>query len=194
MSQEIEIEFKNMLTKEEFLFLKKKLNLTAHDFVTQHNDYFDTDHFTLKDQRSALRIREKAGHFVFTLKQPHKIGLLETHQPLSYEQVQTFFLSKTLPDGEVVSKLRALSIPLSSLRHLGRLTTERAELALPEGHLALDHSSYFDQEDYELELETADFERGQAHFSKLLNDWGLPVRKAENKLFRFFTYKTTNNL
>ncbi|HSU79045.1 MAG TPA: CYTH domain-containing protein, partial [Candidatus Angelobacter sp.] len=127
MSHEIEIEFKNMLTKEEFNRLKKGLALKETDFVTQHNDYFDTTEASLKERQSALRIREKAGRFVLTLKQPHDTGLLETHQPLSIDQVNAFFSTNTLPVGDVVAQLLKMSIPVNSLIHLGRLTTSRAE-------------------------------------------------------------------
>jgi uncharacterized protein YjbK len=194
MSQEIEIEFKNMLTTDEFFLLKKRLDLKETDFVTQHNDYFDTSQFLLKEKRCALRIREREGQFVFTLKQPHDKGLLETHQPLSADQVQHFFSSKTLPDGEVVTALEQLSIPLNSLVHLGRLTTDRAEMKQSDGLIVLDHSYYFDHEDYELEFETSDYETGKAVFLQLLSDWELPFRKAKNKLYRFYTYKTNNKL
>jgi uncharacterized protein YjbK len=194
MSQEIEIEFKNMLTEEEFTLLKQRLDLKETDFTIQHNDYFDTSQFLLKEKRCALRIRERDGRFVFTLKQPLEKGLLETHQPLSVDQVQHFFSSKILPDGEVVTALEQLSIPLSSLVHLGRLTTDRAEIKQSDGLLVLDHSYYFDQEDFEFEFETSDYESGKAAFNQLLSNWELPLRIAENKLYRFYTYKTKNKL
>ncbi len=59
MTQEIEIEFKNLLTKSEFLKLSEALCMKEHDFKQQVNHYFDTKDFSLKQKKSALRIREK---------------------------------------------------------------------------------------------------------------------------------------
>ena len=50
MSQNIEIEFKNMLTKEEFIQKKSDFQVKSSDFVKQENDYFDTLDFALKKQ------------------------------------------------------------------------------------------------------------------------------------------------
>ena len=72
MSQNIEIEFKNMLTSEEFLQLKLHFNIDQNKFKKQVNHYFDTPSFSLKSLNSALRIREKGTQFEMTLKQPAK--------------------------------------------------------------------------------------------------------------------------
>ncbi|MCY7706811.1 CYTH domain-containing protein, partial [Bacillus safensis] len=39
--------------------------------------------FDIKSQLAALRMREKNGQWVLTLKEPHEIGLLETHQTIA---------------------------------------------------------------------------------------------------------------
>ncbi len=95
MTQEIEIEFKNLLTKSEFLKLSEALCMKEHDFKQQVNHYFDTKDFSLKQKKSALRIREKDGAFVLTLKEPAAVGLLETHQELAAPDLDVF----KIPDG-----------------------------------------------------------------------------------------------
>ncbi|WP_368895813.1 CYTH domain-containing protein, partial [Priestia megaterium] len=45
MKQEIEIEFKNIVTKEEFDRLRSHFQLTEDQFVSQENHYFDTPAF-----------------------------------------------------------------------------------------------------------------------------------------------------
>ncbi len=50
MTQEIEIEFKNLLTKSEFLKLSEALCMKKHDFKQQVNHYFDTKDFSLKQK------------------------------------------------------------------------------------------------------------------------------------------------
>ena len=67
MTQEIEIEFKNLLTKSEFLKLSEALCMKEHDFKQQVNHYFDTKDFSLKQKISTPHPR-KDGAFVLTLK------------------------------------------------------------------------------------------------------------------------------
>lgn len=50
MTQEIEIEFKNLLTKSEFQKLSEALGMKKHDFKRQINHYFDTKDFSLKQK------------------------------------------------------------------------------------------------------------------------------------------------
>src|SRR5690625_4119666 len=82
MAQEIEIEYKMLLTKTEFERL-----LSSNPFPKagekQINYYFDTKHFSLQKKSCALRIREKNNIYQLTLKEPHTTGLLETHDTLS---------------------------------------------------------------------------------------------------------------
>ncbi len=189
MSQEIEIEFKNLLTQSEFEQLKKAFKISSTAFIKQSNDYYDTDCFQLKQRNSALRIREKSGRHQLTLKQPHSVGLMEFHQSLDHESLQAFRLDKQLPDGDVQKRLAELGISPDQLNHLGRLTTDRAEKHIESGLLVLDHSFYLDHEDYELEFETAQFEEGQTAFNQLLETFDIPKRTTPNKIMRFYSLK-----
>ena len=49
MSETIEIEFKNMLTKEEYEILLKKFKVEEKQIISQKNHYFDTPDFELKN-------------------------------------------------------------------------------------------------------------------------------------------------
>ena len=86
MSQSIEIEFKNLLSIEEFNKMISYFQLSDDDFFRQINHYFDTKDFALKNLGCALRIREKKEYFEMTLKQPHPDGLLETTQTLTEKE------------------------------------------------------------------------------------------------------------
>lgn len=167
MAQEIEIELKQLLMKEEFEQLKQHFQLKDSDFHTQTNHYFDTPQFDIKSQFAALRMREKNGQWVLTLKEPHEIGLLETHQtiapPSSLDDFQ-------LPKGEVADRLDHLNIQKDQIVYFGSLETSRAEKMIKEGLIVLDHSRYLTVEDYELEFEVSDLEIGQAAFSALLQN------------------------
>src|SRR4051812_19896764 len=105
MSQNIEIEFKNMLSADEFCMIRNFFQLTSADFIKQENYYFDTKDFALKQHGCALRIREKKGRFEMTLKQPHPDGLLEINEILSPEQVHLLLNGGQLMDGIIKTQI-----------------------------------------------------------------------------------------
>ncbi|MGV3489332.1 MAG: CYTH domain-containing protein [Tuberibacillus sp.] len=184
MSREIEIEFKNLLKQDEFLLLLKEFHLKESNFIVQHNDYFDTPSFELKEKGSALRIREKKDQCVLTLKQPAKVGLMETHQRLEKRQAEAIIHGENIPDGEVTRALIQMNVDTDQLRHLGRLTTMRAEISYRGGTLVFDHSFFGDKEDFELEYEVNNPEEGQRAFFEMLHQFNIPQRKTENKIQR----------
>lgn len=189
MSQNIEIEFKNMLTEKEFHYLSSYFKLEPDQFKKQINHYFDTPSFTLKDKGSALRIREKGNEFELTLKQPAKQGLLETNQILTEGQANEALKTGKLPDGEVKDAVSDLISNMNELQYFGSLTTVRAEVEYKEGILVLDHSYYLNTEDFELEYEVTDESEGFRIFSNLLAELKIPVRQTDNKIKRFYAKK-----
>ncbi|MFK4998162.1 CYTH domain-containing protein [Bacillus sp. N9] len=68
MTRQIEIEFKNSVSKDNFQQCLHYFCIKDADFFTQTNHYFDTADFTLKQQAAALRIREVEDQYEFTLK------------------------------------------------------------------------------------------------------------------------------
>lgn len=189
MSQNIEIEFKNMLTEEEFYLLKRYFKIEPEQFKKQINHYFDTYSFTLKDYGSALRIREKGSQFELTLKQPAQQGLLETNQMLAASQAEEALSTGKLPEGEVKDAVMKLIQNIEPLQYFGSLTTVRAEFQYMEGLLVLDHSYYLNIEDYELEYEVTNESEGYKVFSKLLEELKITVRPTDNKIKRFYVRK-----
>lgn len=187
MTQEIEIEFKNMVTEEEFQTLCNAFSISG--FTKQVNHYFETPDFSLKAAGSALRIRHKNETYTLTLKQPAEIGLLETHQSLTAQEAQTIMETNKLLTGSVADQLHALQIPVSDLVYMGSLTTERAEIIFKGGTLVFDHSFYYNHDDYELEYEVQDEATGKEAFLALLNQYHIPIRKTKNKVQRFFLAK-----
>lgn len=190
MSQNIEIEFKNLLTKSEFTILKTYFKLDHIDFKKQENHYFDTPSFSLKDLSSALRIREKNGQYEMTLKQPAENGLLETNQLLTREEAAKMIGSGKLVEGEIKEALIKMNIHTDGLEYFGSLTTERAEKHFKEGLIVLDYSYYLNTHDYEIEYEVADFDTGKQIFEDLLQELNIPIRETANKIKRFYIRKT----
>ncbi|MFC5772980.1 CYTH domain-containing protein [Ectobacillus antri] len=189
MREEIEIEFKNMVTKEEFQTLCDAFHIKT--FTTQINHYFETPDFSLRNAGSALRIREKNSTYMLTLKQPAKIGLLETHQSLTKAEAKQIIQTGVIPDGTIAIQLENLGIP-RTLTYYGCLSTERAEMHYQDGLLVFDHSFYFEHDDYELEYEVTDEEKKE-DFLSLLRSYNIPIRSTQNKVQRFFLAKQQND-
>lgn len=189
MSQQIEIEFKNLLTESEFTQLQQYFQINKNDFFKQVNHYFDTPAFSLKKSSQALRIREKNNEFELTLKQPANIGLLETNQPISKKVYNQMAHTGELPAGQIKTILSKQLSGGQALTYFGSLTTFRAEKEYKGGLLVLDHSCYLNKEDYEVEYEVRDPIIGQTHFHTLLQEHQIPLRKTENKVVRFYQRK-----
>ncbi|MFD2617089.1 CYTH domain-containing protein [Terrilactibacillus laevilacticus] len=189
MKQEIEIEFKNMLHKSEFHHLCEAFHITTADFKKQTNYYFDTESFELRNKQTALRIREKNGHFVLTLKQPHHNGILETHQTLTEKEAKHMLESGQLPAGDISFLLTKNNLITQPLKSLGALLTFRAQFPYLNGELFLDHSRYLGIEDFELEYEAKERLEGKKTFTQLLNQFDISERPTLNKILRFYNYK-----
>ncbi|WP_421384209.1 CYTH domain-containing protein [Bacillus salacetis] len=192
MPKEIEIEFKNMLTQEEFQQIKSHLSLKENDFALQKNHYFDTPYNELQKQQCALRIREKNGHFELTLKQPAEEGLLETNQSVNEVETSKMIEQGMIPSGEVAEALKSLEIQPEKLVHFGTLSTSRAETVFKDGLMVLDYSFYINNEDYELEYEVKDRESGEKIFFDFLASMNIPIRPADNKIKRFLKAAKSN--
>lgn len=190
MNQEIEIEFKNLLTKKEFEKMTQYFSIEKKQFNTQENHYFDTPDFSLKANGAALRIRQKNNKYVLTLKQPAQEGLLETHETLSSEEAQEILETNKIKIGAISNiLLTEFGVSPTKLELFGTLTTSRAETKYMDGTLVLDHSNYLSKEDYELEYEVADYAIGKENFTNLLKELNIPSRQTDNKIKRFYNEK-----
>jgi len=186
MRQEIEIEFKNLLTREEFETLKKAFQISESAFLFQENHYFDTPEFALKENGAALRIRMKKGTYTLTLKQPHREGVLETHQPLTREEAFSLIEGESFITGAIAEIVKNLNVRPEEIRRFGTLCTKRAQIDYKSGALVLDHSYYLQTDDYEIEYESGDAAVGEQTFKELLQTFNIPIRKTENKIKRYY--------
>ncbi|ANC76663.1 hypothetical protein ABE65_007560 [Fictibacillus phosphorivorans] len=192
MSQEIEIEFKNLLTQLEFLRLIDEFDVKQEAFHKQTNYYFDTQQFDLKHHRSALRVRTKNNGNTLTLKQKLDKHILETHQTVSEEIFEGLLNGDPLPSGEVSDQIKKMNIDVKEITYLGELTTFRAEFPYKDGLLVLDENHYLGKIDYEIEYESADYISGLNNFNELLTIKQIPVRDTESKIARFFNESSKN--
>ena len=178
----IEIEYKTLLTKEEFNRIKDYLQQVEP--IVQTNYYFDTINFELKTHKMSLRIRTFTHSAELTLKVPKKIGNLEYNHQLSLTEAQEIIKSKQLPNIEIKQFLIRAGINLSKLTVLGNLTTTRREINTKIGLMALDYNCYAGRQDYELELEVTDAQKGKADFEAFLKANHIKFKYARSKVAR----------
>ncbi|HWL22587.1 MAG TPA: CYTH domain-containing protein [Ureibacillus sp.] len=186
MSQEIEIEFKNLLTKEQYEMLLKEFNIAPDKIKRQVNHYFDTPNWHLKNLSSGLRIRETAAKFVCTLKEKTSQHThLETTDIISPEEASNMLQGKEFLAPTVLAKLQQLQVPVNELQVFGSLTTDRVEFPFENGTLVLDHSFYLNSHDYEVEYETYDEIIGSTIFNNFLIKYDIEIKRTDKKIARF---------
>lgn len=193
MAKELEIEYKNLLTKLEYQNLLETTNLTKENIHEQTNIYFDTKNGILKEKRQGLRIRLLPLKIEFTLKVPQKNSY--TYLEIT-DILNVFDLDKSLEEqidlskSEVLNYLANENILVTDLKEIGSLTTKRAEKKLDQNTLlVLDESYYYGVTDYELEMEVLDSAIGQKTFENFLAENNIPVRPAKKKIARMFERK-----
>lgn len=185
MQQEIEIEFKILLTKDEFQRLLTDLPFPKKA-ITQTNYYFETDQFHLKNKRCALRIREKNRLFTATLKEPHSEGILETHDRLTENEANHWINGNIDYSKPTIRKLKQKEIPIDKLSYLGKLLTKRRNFKEGDICYFLDCNTYNGKVDYELEIESPSKKKGLRVLRQLIEAYSIKQKHTPNKIERFF--------
>lgn len=180
-----EIEFKTLLTPEEFQRVITHYQLTPESRKIQTNHYFDTPDQKLKKQHWGLRIRIYDAYGEQTLKVPATdSGLWEITDELTLAEATALAESGRIKTGQITTKLAEINVHPNELHRLASLKTARWEFAIPEGLLALDESWYGSKHDFELELEVSNHIQGKKAFYGLLSELGLTYQPGENKITR----------
>ena len=179
----LEIEYKTLLTKDEFNRLNNQFSHVAP--VTQTNYYFDSENFDMKANRMSLRIRTLPNHAELTLKIPKEVGNLEYNHELSVAEAKEIIKSGHLPEVDFLKLIEKNGVELSSLRSFGSLTTTRRETMTNIGLMALDSNQYSGVKDYELELEVKNAEQGKKDFENFLAEHSINFKYAKSKVARF---------
>lgn len=193
MVKELEIEFRNLLTKEEYDTLIGSFRVKEEDFFEQTNYYSDTANFGLKERHSALRIRQLDTQYQLTLKTPEARGLMETTQILGEDQASAIISGANIPVGPVRDTLKELGINHEDLQIFGSLKTIRAEKDYKKGLLVFDKNFYGSRSDFDLDYEVSDYDKGKEVFDKLLKEYQITNQPAENKVARFYHHVYENN-
>ncbi|MCZ8536559.1 CYTH domain-containing protein [Paenisporosarcina quisquiliarum] len=183
MSIQKEIEFKNLLEKEEFDTLCSEFGVLEEDFHIQTNTYFDTKDFQLRDAFMGFRLRVLEQRNELTLKAPgeNQHTMIETTRLIT-----EFERDEILQNGCIKPQAfdEFLSLP-EVLFSFGSLRTCRVEIPYQKGVLVLDRSDYLGETDYEVEFEVTDYENGRQSFNTMLSTHRIPVRPTPKKIARF---------
>lgn len=185
MNQEIEIEFKVLLSENKFNQILSALNFPAEAF-TQVNYYFETPDFKLKKNNSALRIRKKNSSYVVTLKEPHPEGILETHDHISESDFDKAINDNYLSAPNCIKQLNKKDISIKNIEYVGSLTTERYEFTDEKLIYVLDKSFYNNTIDYELEIEAPSKAIGLKIFNELITKFNIEKLPQVTKIERFY--------
>lgn len=189
MSEQLEIEFKNILSASEYHALLHYFQAEETDFFVQENHYFDTEKKALKLLGAGLRIRILSDSAELTLKTPVKNHLLETTDPLSLATAHELLSKNNIDyEGAVVKKLRQFQIKPAEVHLIGSLKTKRFEKMTEKGLFVLDQSFYSDQVDYELELEVTEETAGEKVFNDFLREQRIERNPSKNKIARMLDY------
>lgn len=186
MAQQLEIEFKNVLTKKQYEQLLHDFKIPKNAIHRQINHYFDTPSNAIRKLQSGLRIRIIDNYYECTLKEKSsKHAHLETTDELTAEQAEKMLAGQGFYAPEVAKRLALNHIPLEQLAVFGSLTTDRVEIPYKDGLLVFDHSFYLQCDDYEVEYESKDEIKGNAIFDEFLQQYGINKQIAEKKIARF---------
>ena len=190
---EIEKEFKNLLTKEQYTSLVEDYKDVFTKDVTQTNSYYDYKGL-LQEHKMALRIRIVEGKETgeITLKIPQSsLEVLEFTEVLPVDTLNQYNNDKqfTLPPS-IQKALEKEGILLQTVMQTALLTTHRLEGVLSENEwLVLDESHYNGKVDFEMEMEVRSLELGEPVFLGILAKHNIDRRQAESKIKRALSTK-----
>ena len=160
MNENLEIEYKVLLTKEQFEKLVSQYDDVK--FIRQVNTYYDTKDLQIRKNYGSMRIREKEGQFIFTLKKHTEDGLLEFEKLVPTNDISAF------NDSEIKQSFQDMKIDEPIVK-LTSLTTDRAVIFNGFAEICLDHNYYNGKEDYEIEYEYKKDHDGKKMFQDILD-------------------------
>jgi uncharacterized protein YjbK len=182
MQKSVEVEFKTLLSKEEYERLMDQFKGNRMDLQTNH--YFDTSRFSLKALDASLRVRGRES-LELTLKRKKGYIIQEFNLPINKEIFEEIKTTGVLPEGELKNELSNL-IGEQKINNFLSLSTLRMFFAYNNGVLFIDKSQYLGITDYELEYEAKSYHAGKKEFVQIINELGIQYRKSEKKVRRAY--------
>ena len=186
--REIEIEFKNLLTEDEYNNLYTSLNLEDKPQIINKNFYYDDANESLKKANSALRIRYTNNKDEMTLKIKGSKQNVEINIPLDESFPKEPTVLPIVPN-EIIAELENINVQIKTPMLTQKIETIRYELPYKSGLLVVDKTTFLnDIVDYELEFEVKDYNIGLEDFKTLLSEFNIEERKAKPKIARAMEY------
>lgn len=182
MSTGTEVEFRTLLTKEEYTKLMNMFNSKRSDVQTNH--YFDTSRFSMKAADASLRVRERT-ELELTLKKKKGYTIQQFTQPITVEEFAAIKETGVLPQGEIANEIPSI-IGSQKVNNFMSLTTNRVYMPYSNGILFIDKSSYLGVSDFELVYEAKNYHSGKQEFVAIINEFGIKYKKAEKKIKRAY--------
>jgi len=182
MQKQLEIEFKSLLTKDEYDRLIEKFS--GNRISTQTNHYFDTPRFSLKASEVALRVRER-DNFEITLKRKKRYAMVEHNILISSDEFYRFKEDGTIPSDEIKNEIYDI-IGQQKLVNFLSLTTHRMSFPYKKGTLAIDKSEFLGVTDYEIEYEAKSYASGKKEFIEIITELDFVYKKSEQKIKRAY--------
>ena len=152
MKSEIEIEYKQLLTKEQYKTIKEFILIKKFKRLNHENYYFDSKTTPLKNQGQALRIRRGLDYYELCLKSQREYDIVEQNILLT----ETEFVNICNDNSLMLKYFKDLP---KDIELLGSLKTKRIEYQLEDGLICLDESAYHNIVDYEIEFEANDYDK-----------------------------------
>lgn len=182
MEPSLVVEFKTLLTYEEYKRLMAKYKDCPIDLQTNH--YLDTGRFTLKALDASLRVRERES-LTLTYKRKKGYNFQDLRENFTSEAFKNLVETGVLPESQIANEVSSL-IGSQKLYNFMSISTERTYFKYGNGMIFIDKSTYLDITDYELEYEASNYERGKKEFILLLNDLKIKYKKSEKKIKRAY--------
>lgn len=184
-----EVQFKTLLTLDEYIKLLERFKGSRSDNQTNH--YFDTSRFSLKALDASLRVRERET-LEITFKRKKGYNLQEITLPIDVDTFEEIKETGYLPEGEIRSELTTL-IGDQKLINYFSLSTSRIYLPYKSGMILIDKSEYLNTIDYELTYIVKNYNEGKKEFIDLISETGITYKKSEKKIKRAFNaFKRVN--
>lgn len=168
MKAHIELEYKVMINED--IYNKMLIHYDLNP-IKQVNYYYSAN-----KPYHAMRIREKEGKFIFTLK----VRENNYHKEYEFEVKEN-----NINDDKIQTLLKEFNI--DNIEYIGSMTTYRAIKDYKYGELCIDKSEYLGQTDYEIEYELKDANIDDFRtFERILKENNLEYVPSKNSKFKRF--------
>lgn len=182
MQKGTDVEFKSLLTENEYNKLLDFFTNAKSDFQTNH--YFDTKRFSLKALNASLRVRERE-NFELTFKRKKGYSTDLKSVEITIDDFNKLKETGVVEHEELAGDLANL-IKEQKLTNFLSLSTLRHYVPYASGILNIDKSEYVGITDYEIEFTSRNYHQGKSDFIKIISEFGIQYKKSEKKIKRAF--------